>query len=253
MKSIYQEISNIENTNKPAALCIVISTQGSSPRKAGSKMIVFEDGSIIGTIGGGSIENEVIEEAQKVIKLKTPFSREYKLKNDVGMLCGGSMEVYIEPISKQQKLIVFGAGHICRTLAKFSIELGFKVALVDERPGIMNDAAFEYCEKYNKNYNEAIEEIEFDDNSYIVIVTHKHMHDADVLKLVCKKKYAYLGMIGSKVKVAEVKKQFINEKILTEEQFNKIDTPIGIKLAANTPQEIAVCIIAKLIDVRNSR
>ncbi len=251
MKTIYQEIANIENSSRPAALCIVTDTQGSSPRKAGSKMIVFEDGSIIGTIGGGSIEKEVIDEALKVIKKKTPFFNKYVLKNDVGMLCGGGMDVYIEPISRQQKLIIFGAGHISRTLVAFAKELGFIITVIDERPGIMNDSCFENCTKFNLIFNEAIEKIEFDDNTYIVIVTHKHIHDAEVLKLVCKKKHAYLGMIGSKVKVAEIKKEFIKEKILTEDQFNKIDTPIGIKLAANTPQEIAVCILAKLIDVRN--
>jgi xanthine dehydrogenase accessory factor len=252
MKTIYQEIANLENSTKPAALCLVTSTQGSSPRKAGSKMIVFDDGTIIGTIGGGSIEKEVIDEAMKVIKQKTTCYKEYKLKNDVGMLCGGSMNVFIEPISKQQKLIIFGAGHISRTLSKFAIELGFSVTVIDERPGIMEDSSFENCVKLNMIFNDAIEKIEFDDNSYIVIVTHKHANDSNVLKLVCKKKFAYLGMIGSKVKVAEVKKEFIKDKILTEEQFNMIDTPIGIKLAANTPQEIAICILAKLIDVRNS-
>ena len=253
MKTIYQEIANIENSNKPAALCIVTSTQGSSPRKAGSKMIVFEDGTIIGTIGGGSIEKEVIDEAQKVIKNKTPFYREYKLKDDVGMNCGGGMEVYIEPISQQEKLIVFGAGHISRTLSKFAVELGFRITVVDERPNIMNDVCFDNCEKLNINFDEAVEKIAFDDNTYIVILTHKHLNDAEVLKLVCKRKHIYLGMIGSKVKVAEIKKDFINKKILSEEEFNLIDTPIGIKLAANTPQEIAVCIVAKLIDVRNSK
>jgi xanthine dehydrogenase accessory factor len=251
MKSIFQDIADIEKTNKPAALCIVISTKGSSPRKAGSKMIVFEDGSITGTIGGGSIEKEVIEEARKVIISKNPFSKEYMLKNDVGMLCGGSMEVYIEPVERQQKLLVFGAGHIARTLVKFATELGFSITIVDERPGILDDPAFENCMKLNIIHNDAIEKIEFDSNTYIVIITHKHIHDAEILKLVCKKKNAYLGMIGSKPKVAEIKKEFIKEKILTAEQFDLIDSPIGIKLAANTPQEIAVCIIAKLIDVRN--
>jgi xanthine dehydrogenase accessory factor len=251
MKTIYQEIANIENSNRPAALCIVISTQGSSPRKAGSKMIVFDDGSIIGTIGGGSIEKEVIDEARKVIKQKTPFFNKYVLKNDVGMLCGGSMEVYIEPVTKREKLVVFGAGHICRTLAKFATELGFLVTIVDERLGIMDDPSYDNCTKFNLIFNEAIDKIGFDDNTYIVIVSHKHIHDAEILKLVCKKKYAYLGMIGSKVKVAEIKKEFIKEKILTEDQFNLIDTPIGIKFAASTPQEIAVSILAKLIDVRN--
>ncbi|HBX53023.1 MAG: hypothetical protein A2275_00860 [Bacteroidetes bacterium RIFOXYA12_FULL_35_11] len=252
MKSIFQHLADLENDNINAAFCIVVETFGSSPRKSSSKMIVTETGTIIGTVGGGTIEKTVIEEAQKVILSKAPVLLKYDLKKDLAMECGGNMEVYIEPVSRKIPLHIFGAGHIGKALAKFSVELGFDVTVIDERIDVFNDFSEIKCACINKDYKEILDNIKFDRKTFIVIVTYNHMHDFDILKLACKKEHAYLGMIGSKRKVAEVKKMLNDEKILTPEEIEKIDMPIGIKFAAETPQEIAVSILAKLIDVRNT-
>lgn len=252
MKSIYGIISDIENSSNKAALCIVTDTRGSSPRKAGSKMIVYGDRKIQGTVGGGSVELQVIDDAMEAMKLGQPVKKTYNLEHDLAMHCGGTMEVYIEPVANSLKLYIFGAGHIGRVVAKFAAELGFNITLFDNRPEIFNEFSTAGYELVKKDYFEAIDQAVFDENTYVVVVTHKHAHDEDIIARVAKKLHKYAGMIGSKRKVALAKKKFIEENILNNEELEKIDMPIGIECKAETPQEIAVSIVAKLVEVKNS-
>jgi xanthine dehydrogenase accessory factor len=252
MQSIYSKIDEIRGSNTPAAFCLVIGTSGSTPRKQGSKMIVFADGSVYGTIGGGSIEKDVVERAVKIISSGKPEKCVFDLGKDLGMHCGGNMEVYIEPICQVQKLYIFGAGHIGKALAGFARELDFAVTVIDPRENIFAEMEFFGCTCMNTDYFKAIDEIGFDKHSYMVIVTPKHVYDEDILARVGRKPHAYIGMIGSKRKVALLKRRFLEEKLLTEEELAAIDMPIGIQMLAETPQEIAISILAKLIDVRNA-
>lgn len=252
MQPIFGKIDEIVHGQKPAALCIVIDTQGSTPRKTGAKMVVFADGSIYGSIGGGSVEREVAGMAVKLIATGQPAKVSFNLGEDLGMHCGGKMEVYIEPLHPQKKLFIFGAGHIGTSLARFARELEFSVTLFDPREGIFQDKAFEGFDFINKDYFKAIEEAVFDENTFIVIVTPKHISDEEILAMVARKPHAYLGMIGSVRKVDLLKNRFLKENILTPEELSEIDMPIGLKFNADTPSEIAISILAKLIDVRNT-
>ncbi|OFX43124.1 MAG: hypothetical protein A2046_13165 [Bacteroidetes bacterium GWA2_30_7] len=252
MDRIFQKISEGINENNSSALCIVVNSQGSTPRKAGAKMIVYEDGQIDGTIGGGSIEKQVIVDALAQIKLNSPLFKKYNLAEDLGMHCGGKMEIYIEPLICKIDLFIFGAGHIGRVIARYSLDFGFQPTLIDERPEVINNVNIPNCNFVNKNYLESIDELHINQSSYIVLVTHKHKFDEDILAKIGKMQYKYLGMIGSKNKIAIARKRFINEKLLSEKELNKVDMPIGIKFNAQTPEEIAISIIAKLIDVKNS-
>jgi xanthine dehydrogenase accessory factor len=168
------------------------------------------------------------------------------------MHCGGTMEVYIEPLNPLQKLFIFGAGHIGKALAGFARDLEFSVTLFDPRKEIFSDEAFAGFNFTHLDYSQAIEQAAFDDNTYIVIVTPKHSNDEDVLARVARRPHAYIGMIGSNRKVDLLKKRFLEENILTLEELDNIDMPIGVKFKAETPQEIAISILAKLIDVRNT-
>ena len=252
MQGIFAKTEEIIQAQRPAALCIVIATEGSTPRKQGAKMIVYADGSVFGSIGGGGIEKEVTDMAVKMIAAGKPAKVAFNLGNDLGMHCGGMMEVYIEPLVPMQKLFIFGAGHIGKSLAGFARELAFSVTLFDPRDEIFRDEAFSGFNFCNKDYFKAIGETVFDDNTYIVIVTPRHTYDEDILAVVARKEHAYLGMIGSNRKVGLLRKRFLEENILTQEELEKIDMPIGIKFLADTPQEIAISILAKLIDVRNT-
>ena len=216
-------------------------------------MIVFEDGTQDGTIGGGSLELRVIEDAIKTVKSLTPQKFSYDLGDDLSMNCGGSAEVYIEPILQQQQLYIFGAGHIGKALVKYTPDFGFAVTLIDNREGIENDIDLNSINLDSRTYTEAANEIKFNDQSFIVIVTPKHKYDEELLEICAKKPSAYIGMIGSKIKVAKAKKRIIEENILTEQEVEKVDMPIGIKFNAQTPEEIAISILAKMIDVKNSK
>ena len=251
MQSIFSKAEELKNEQKRAALCIVVETKGSTPRKQGAKMIVFSDGTIYGTIGGGSIEKEAAEKAVDMIAAGKPAKLSFQLEEDLGMHCGGYVEVYIEPLNPNQKIYIFGAGHIGKALAGFARELDFAVTLFDPREGIFNDPVFSRYTCINQDYFKAIDEAVFDDFTYIVIVTPKHTFDEEILARVARKTHAYLGMIGSIRKVELLQERFLREKILTKEEMATIDMPIGLKFLVESPQEIAVSIAAKLIDVRN--
>jgi xanthine dehydrogenase accessory factor len=252
MQRIFAKTEEIILGQQSAALCIVICTQGSTPRKEGSKMIVYADGTIYGSIGGGSIEKEVAEMAVKLISSGKPAKVAFNLGKDLGMQCGGVMEVYIEPLNPMQKLFIFGAGHIGKALAGFAHDLEFSVTLFDPREEIFRDESFAGFNCIRQDYSQAIEEAVFDENTYLVIVTPKHIFDEEILAKVARKPHAYVGMIGSHRKVDLLKKRFLEENILTQEELEGIDMPIGLKFKAETPREIAISILAKLIDVRNS-
>jgi xanthine dehydrogenase accessory factor len=253
MQTIFSRAEEVRNEGRASAICIVIETQGSTPRKPGSKMIVFADGTIEGSVGGGSVEKEVVERAVKLIASGKPEKCTFKLEEELGMHCGGLMEVYIEPINPVQKLYIYGAGHVGRAVALFAAELDFSVTLIDPRENIFADPLFSKYTCLNREYFGAIDSLLFDGNTYSVIVTPKHAFDEEILARIARKPHAYIGMIGSTRKVETARKRFIEEKILTEEELEQIDMPIGIRLRAETPREIAICIVAKLIDVRNGR
>ncbi len=251
MNSIYEQIVIIENGNQKAVLCTIIATKGSSPRKVGAKMIVFENASIFGTIGGGALEKKVIEEALKVLETNLPVIVSHNLVKELEMCCGGTVELFLEPIMNKKKLLIFGAGHIGNSLARFAYELDFKVSLIDERIELFENIGTEInC--MIENHVSAIEKSTFDSNTYVVIVTHDHAFDREILALCSKRNPAYIGMIGSQRKVEVAKKMLLSSELLDENEISKVDMPIGIDISAKTPQEIAISILAKLIELRNS-
>jgi xanthine dehydrogenase accessory factor len=253
MNDLLLKIPECHKDSRASVLCIVTKNSGSTPGKAGAKMIVYSDGSIDGTVGGGGIEKRVIGEALNVIKSQAPLFLEYNLKKDLGMTCGGEVSVYIEPISKPSRLYIFGAGHIGKFIAQYAPDMGFETFLIDWRKDIFESPDHIRYTQWCKNYLDAANDIEFDAETYIVIVTPNHEMDEEVLAAVGKKTTAYVGLIGSKRKIETLKQLFLKEKTLTQEELDRVDMPIGIKFRAITPAEIAVSIIAKLIDVKNAK
>ncbi len=253
MNSLYQKIIDIENSNNKAALCTIVSTKGSTPRKTGAKMLVYTNGSIDGTIGGGALEKEVIEQALEVLKNNTSQFVKHNLVIELAMCCGGTVELFIEPIMNRKKVFIFGAGHCGKALAGFATDLDFNVTLIDERYDVFENIDFPQCTLIMDNHATAIEKLNFDENTFVVILTHNHAYDREILALTSKKPHQYIGMIGSSRKVAIAKKNMLASNILDQEEVNEIDMPIGLDIKAITPQEIAISILAKLIDVRNRK
>ena len=253
MNHIYHKIIEIENSNAKAALCTIIATKGSAPRKTGSKMIVYENEKIAGTIGGGALEKKVIEQALNSIKNNTPQIVTHNLVSELAMCCGGTVELFIEPIMNKKKLYIFGAGHVGKSLAKFAVELDFNVTLIDDRYEAFDDLDILNCTLIKDHHATAIEQLVFDEHTFVVILTYNHQYDREILALTSMKPHQYIGMIGSQRKVEIAKKNMITSKIMDSEKVATINMPIGLDIEAITPQEIAISILAKLIDVRNKK
>jgi xanthine dehydrogenase accessory factor len=256
MSDIYQEIVRIREEGGEAALATIVSATGSTPREKGAKMLVRADGSISGTIGGGSLEAQVIKEALKAIGEGKPrqlhFSLTAKEVEEEGMLCGGEAEVFIEPILTPPTLYIFGGGHISLPLAKIGKLLGFKIAVIDDRAEFANADRFPEADTIiAEDFNKSFSRLKIDKSSYIVIVTRNHQYDDMVLEWAVGTKAKYLGMIGSKTKTKAVFSHLL-AKGIAKEKLARVHAPIGVEINAQTPEEIAVSILAEIIKVRRS-
>ena len=252
MTDIYAKVEEIKRSGENAALCIITATTGSTPRKAGSKMIVSQNGKIHGTVGGGSVERKIIALAQEVCMQAKPKFVSLDLEEDAEMHCGGTVDVYLEPIKPSQKVVILGVGHVGTALANFAQQLGFALTLIDPREEFLKEFEDKGFEIILDDYLPAAKNYPSDENTYFAILTPKHEFDRELTAICAKKPHRYLGMIGSKQKVALVKKHFLEQGILTKSEIEKIDMPIGIKFNAQTPEEIALSIVAKLVDARNA-
>ncbi|NUM32445.1 MAG: xanthine dehydrogenase accessory protein XdhC [Bacteroidetes bacterium] len=251
MQSVTEIPELLKKEKMSAALCTVISTKGSTPRKIGAKMLVFENGKIYGTIGGGNLEKQVIENAILSIQTKTTKLHKFELLQQLGMCCGGTVEIFIEPVMEKSKLYIFGAGHVGTALAHFASKTGFEVTVIDDRKEYISNLVNDSVTCVFSPFESAIEKLLFDNQTYIVVVTYSHPSDRTILSACINKPNAYLGMIGSRRKIEVTKKKFLENKIATKTQLENVDMPIGLDINPDTPSEIAVSILAKLISVKN--
>lgn len=249
--NVFSEIEAVRRGVGKAALCVIVQTKGSTPRKVGAKMIVKEDGSIIGTIGGGNLEKKVIENAlQQCLKNEAKLFK-HDLLHQHSMCCGGSVDIYIEPIQKMKRLYIFGAGHTGNALAQLTKGLDFDTYVIDDRKDYLESLNAEGINKMNIDYKKVLPSLPFDHNTFIVIMTYEHAYDRDILAYCMKQPHAYIGMIGSQRKVELTKKMFKEGMIASEEALDQVDMPMGLDIKAEGPEEIAISIMAKLIAVKN--
>jgi xanthine dehydrogenase accessory factor len=215
-------------------------------------MLIRADGSIAGTIGGGAIEKKIVDEALQLMSASSTKFIRYELK-DIGMTCGGGMSVFLEPLLPAAQLIIFGAGHIGNVLSRIGKMLDFNVTVVDNRPEFADKALLPWADiVIAEDYQKAIDALTLTDNTCLVILTHKHGHDFEVLEQVLHKPFRYLGMIGSRTKVARAFQQ-LRDNGVDETIIQKIHSPIGIDIGANTPAEIAISIAAELVAARSGK
>lgn len=250
MIDIYRKLGELSVEGRPAAMCSIVSTEGSTPRKAGSKMIVTAEQLTFGSVGGGKIELQVIEDALICIESGKTLLKKYSAGEDNDMHCYGECSIFIDPLPNNFKLYIFGAGHVGQALAKVAGNYGFRITLIDHREELIQQLDIEGVEKVYNEYAKAIEALTYDERTFIVVCTPSHSYDEEVSLACVQKPHAYLGMIGSKKKVS-LAKEFFTEKGLDEESINKIDMPIGIPIHCETPEEIAISILARLIDMKN--
>ncbi|GAC1451195.1 MAG: XdhC/CoxI family protein [Vulcanimicrobiaceae bacterium] len=256
-REVFQAVSDALERGEPAALVTIVATRGSTPQRVGAKMLVFADGRIVGTIGGGCYENDAFWKAREAITNRKPLLLHYELSDDfaqeTGLICGGQMDVYIEPIEPSPELYIVGAGHVGFHLARLANEVGFRVHVVDDRERFANAERFP-----------AAAEIVVDDipawigranlapHAYAVIVTRGHTNDLEALRALAPRDLRYLGLIGSRAKVARIY-DALRADAMPPDLLRRVHAPIGLDIGAVTPQEIAVSILAELIAVKHGK
>lgn len=252
----FHEMKQAFNRNEAFVLCTVVETIGSSPGTVGQKMIVFRDGTALGTTGGGINEERVRQAALELFKNGTATILTFDLANPLegdDPVCGGKARVFIEMIADEPRMVIFGAGHIGKVLAKMAALARFRVTLIDERSEFADPTLFPECEKVIcMNYEEAVEVVELNDRSFVVVVTPGHLKDKEVLDQVLPKPAPYVGLVSSAKKLKEMKDAFVAAGI-PKERANSIFSPIGINLGSTTPEEIAVEILAQIVGFRNGK
>lgn len=246
--SLFQEC---KTSGKNGVLCLISSTLGSTPRKIGSKMLVYADGSIAGSIGGGKIEHLVIQDALKMMDSQLAKSIDYDLSGEAAMQCGGKVSIYFEVAQSQSTLYIFGAGHIGKVLARYASDFAFKVVLIDNRSEVLPENKEKGVQYLIGEYPELMPDLEFNPHTFVVATTHKHIHDEEIIAFCLQKPHAYLGMMASKRKAALARKKWKENSEIEQEKIDKIESPIGIKIACETPEEIAISVLAQLIDYKN--
>lgn len=254
MDDIFEEIVKIRSEGGRAALASITSVTGSAPRSQGSKMLVRSDGSVLGSIGGGSLEARVCRQAMEVMDKGRPSMLKFDLTGkemaDQGMICGGTVEVFIEPIMTKPVLYIFGGGHISFYISKIGRMLDFKVVVIDDREEFSNPDRFpEADETIAGDMEEVFPALRINRSSCIVIVTRGHLLDEKVLEWAVKTDAGYIGMIGSSRKNRTIFSHLESRGVSTD-TLRRVHAPIGLDIHAETPQEIAISIMAEIIMVR---
>jgi xanthine dehydrogenase accessory factor len=252
--SIFEEICDKQKAGKLFVMATIVRTTGPSPRLAGAKMLVYADSKISGTIGGGTFEKLVIDDCLHLLETGADqalkkYSFSTATDNATGMSCGGEAEVFMEVSSKPKRLLIFGGGHICQALVKLALDSDFLITVIDDRPDILS--------QYNppvsilqtdSDYRENLPSL--DGDCYVVIVTRSHVHDQPVLEQAVKEDCAYIGMIGSRAKIAKVFSS-LEESGVDRTVLERVHAPIGLDIKGEGPYEIAVSILAELIAAKN--
>ncbi|MHC4514909.1 MAG: XdhC family protein [Planctomycetota bacterium] len=255
---IFEEIARLRREGTPAALATIVGTRGSTPGQETMRLLVLEDGTFLGTVGGGCLEAEVYEAAKEVIRDEHPRTLTFRLTKhdspDSGLLCGGEVTIFIESITTP-RLTVFGGGHVSKALVRIAAMAGFRVTVADDRATYARRDRFpEAADVVCQDYVKTVAEMSMQANSYAVIVTRGHKEDGVVLEAFARRweqgsQLKFLGMIGSKTKKA-VLFRHLKEAGVAAEFLQTVRSPVGLCLGARNHEEIAVAVVAELISVR---
>ena len=254
MNTIYQALANIEKNNESAALCTVVRSEGSTPRHVGSKMLVYSDGNFIGTVGGGELESRVIKAALESLRNGGAQNLSYTMadpsRGDPGV-CGGTVEVFVEPILPPAMIVVIGGGHVGKAVVHLAKWLGFRVAVSDDRAEFCNPDSVPGADAYYPvEMGKLSEHLKINKRTYIVITTRGSSVDAQGLPNLLESDPAYIGVIGSKRRWLTTVKS-LRAKGVSEEKITRVHSPMGLEVNAETPEEIAVSIMAEILMIKD--
>ncbi len=253
---VFEELVRLRRLGQKSALATIVDVRGSIPSFQSAKLLVREDGSMVGTIGGGCVEAEVWNAAREVIETEKPRHLNFNLGQDAaydnGLICGGQLDVFIEPVTPIPSAYIFGAGHISKSLSKVAALAGFRTAVIDNREQFANRDRFpDADEVIAAEYEEVFPKLEINESAYLVIVTRGHRDDMRILRWAIDTPARYIGMIGSKRKAINVIKELEKEGI-PRERFERVHSPMGLEVGAITPEEIAVSVVAEMIGMRRN-
>jgi xanthine dehydrogenase accessory factor len=256
-KDLYEEIVELRSKGSHAALATVIAHKGTTPRKDSAKMLVYGDGRQLGTIGGGSMEAEVCREARQIMETGRPRLLAFNLTDidpeESALVCGGSMEVYVEPILPDPILFIFGAGHVSKAVADVAKSIGFKIAIIDDRAKYANPERFPGADSiYVDSWEETVKKLPVNNSSCLFIATRGHQFDLICLRFAVQSPAKYIGMLGSRKKAKNLF-DLLEKEGIDPSKFGRVSVPTGIDIGSETPEEIAVSIAAELIAVRKNR
>lgn len=251
MSELIERIAELKKQGATFCIVTVVDSEGATPRKAGARGLIFPDGTLEGTVGGGNIELQAIQFARRVLKTKYPLLIKYDLEDlEVGgMVCGGSMTLFFEPVLLDRTVTIFGGGHVGRAVARVAHEAGWRIRVIDERDGALDPQYFpQQAELIYEKYTSFISNQKFGLNDWLVIVTPKHGNDEEVLGAIIKSPAAYIGMMGSPKKIKEVMDN-LKAKGISGDLLKKAHAPIGLNIGTETPGEIAIAIVAEMLAV----
>ncbi len=250
---IYEEVLRLKRQGRSSAIATIVECRGSSPQKQGAKMLVRDDGSLMGTLGGGCLEADVRQAALMAMNDGAPSTIPFELtEREGGLVCGGTVLVYIEPVLLDPRLIILGAGHVGKALTKLARFAGFQVAVVDDRVEYANREnipdATELCVR---DFTKAFDEMPVEKDTFIVVATRGHNHDLDAVKAALGTRAGYIGLLGSRRKKALFFKS-LRDGGLSQDDIDRVVIPVGLDIGSRTPEEIAVSIMAQIIERRNT-
>ena len=253
MREIWQALLEVEDGGGPAALVTIVAARGSTPQKPGAKMIVFADGRTVGTIGGGCLEAELARRARQAIASGRSTLAEFELTPEQagaeGLICGGKMQVFIEPLERTPTLCILGAGHIAMPLAALAHRCGFRVEVLDDRAQFVNAERFPEAALIVEPFSAAASRLTLGADTYAVVATRGHAGDLEALQAVVGRGLRYVGLVGSRSKAVHLLAA-LRERGVSAEDLAAIHVPVGLAIGAVSPEEIAVSILAEMIAVR---
>jgi len=251
LADIHDEIARMHREGAGGVVATVVSVGGSTPRGSGAKMVLYADGRTLGSVGGGAVEAETIERALALSGSSDSVLLSFDLAKDVGMTCGGSMQIFLEPIARGPSVFVVGGGHVGQAVAAAAKGAGFRVTVVDDRVGVVSEERFPTADRRFVGGTELLShDIPIDDSTNVVVVTRGHRFDQEWVEKILEYEPCYIGMIGSVDKVRATFERLEADGV-PRRALSRIHAPIGLDIGAETPDEIAVSVIAEIIAVRH--
>ncbi len=250
---VLQELMNAQKAGLPVVVATIVRATGSVPRHAGAKMLVYGDGRSHGTVGGGEMEARVLREAAEVLILQKPRTITYSLvdpqRGDPGV-CGGEVDIYLEPYLPPATLFVVGCGHVGQAVADLAHWLGYRVVVTDDRTELATPEVVPHADVYLPgNFAQALEKNPLTPNTFVVLVTRNVAVDREILPLILQSPAAYIGVMGSRRRWVETQRLLLEDG-MPPADLSRIHSPIGLELNAETPAEIAVSILGEIIMLR---